>query len=139
LDILKQQLINRDKEVDQLKLQLKNLKRSRSSEVSANTRKQFSVNTNTSKTDSASTDMNSSSSSSSSAESSSTNTSNNNEEMSSETRKPRSMSFDASETLSKQVEIANDEIKLLRNKISRLEDDLLFVTQVCKFYLIYLF
>jgi len=134
LDILKQQLINRDKEVDQLKLQLKNLKRSRSSEVSANTRKQFSVNTNTSKTDSASTDMNSSSSTSS-AESSSTNTSNNNEEMSSETRKPRSMSFDASETLSKQVEIANDEIKLLRNKISRLEDDLLFVTQVCKFYL----
>ncbi len=134
MDILKQQLTNRDKEVDQLKLQLKNLKRSRSSEVSANNRKQFSVNTNTSKSDSASTyssDMNSSSpSSSSSADTSSTSTSNSNQEVSSETRKQRSMSFDASETLSKQVDIANDEIKLLRNKISRLEDDLLFVSQV---------
>ena len=48
-------------------------------------------------------------------------------------RKQRSMSVDTSETLSRQVEIANDEVRLLRNKIARLEDDLLIVTQVIYF------
>jgi hypothetical protein len=47
-------------------------------------------------------------------------------------RSRRSMSVDGSDTLMRQYEIANDELKLLRNKIARLEDDLLSVTQVKK-------
>ena len=44
-------------------------------------------------------------------------------------RKQRSMSVDTSETLARQVEISADEIRLLRNKVNRLEDDLLMMTQ----------
>jgi hypothetical protein len=40
------------------------------------------------------------------------------------------------ETLARKIEIGNDEVKLLRNKIARLEDDLQVVTQVYLFHLL---
>lgn len=47
-------------------------------------------------------------------------------------RSKRSLSAETinTETLARQIEIGNDEVKLLRNKIARLEDDLQVVTQV---------
>jgi hypothetical protein len=94
---LKQTLIKRDKEIDQLRLQLKNLKRSRSSESSEQRLSRINDNGNNG---------------------------------SNEQKKQRSHSADTSETLARQIDIAHDEIRLLKNKITRLEDDLLFVTQV---------
>ena len=95
---LKQTVTKRDKEIDQLRLQLKNLKRSRSSESNEQRLSR----------------------------------SNDNGINSNEQRKQRSHSADTSETLARQMDIAHDEIRLLKNKITRLEDDLLFVTQVNK-------
>jgi hypothetical protein len=47
-------------------------------------------------------------------------------------RNKRASSAEAvtTETLARKIEIGNDEVKLLRNKIARLEDDLQVVTQV---------
>lgn len=164
IDILKQQLVNKDKELDQLKLQLKNLKRSKSSESAyERNRRQLTFNnsvlngrsgSNSSINTSSSSQANSAlpSSSSSSTNSGNTVTGSNsipevpetgettaqasltetkpNSDESIMDRKQRSMSVDTSETLSRQIEIANDEIRLLRNKLARVEDDLLVVTQV---------
>ena len=98
IKILKQSMAAKDKENDQLRLQLKNLKRSRSSEsrTQSNEQHQSRINDNGG----------------------------------GDHRKQRSFSADTSETLARQIDIAHDEIRLLKNKITRLEDDLLFVTQV---------
>lgn len=108
--LMKQELTGKDKEIDQLKIQLKNLKRSRSSE--AHTEQRYSRLSN--------------------MENKNNNNSNNNDNNNKEDqqRKHRSLSADTSDTLSRQVDIAQDEIRLLKNKINRLEDDLLIVTQV---------
>jgi hypothetical protein len=100
LNMLKQQSISKDKEMDQMRLQLKNLKRSRSKENNYHDRNKTN--------DSESKD----------------NDNNNSTE-----RKSRSGSVE-SDTLNRQVEIGKDEISLLKNKIMRLEDDLSAVTQV---------
>jgi hypothetical protein len=100
LNMLKQQSISKDKEMDQMRLQLKNLKRSRSKENNYHDRNKTN--------DSESKD----------------NDNNNSTE-----RKSRSGSVE-SDTLNRQVEIGKDEIRLLKNKIMRLEDDLSAVTQV---------
>ena len=54
-------------------------------------------------------------------------------------RSKRSLSAETinTETLARQIEIGNDEVKLLRNKIARLEDDLQVVTQVNCYKLIF--
>ena len=106
ITILKQGLVNKDKENDQLRLQLKNLKRSRSSEsrmLSSEQRLSRASNTDVNEKNAQNVDH----------------------------RKQRSFSADTSETLARQIDIAHDEIRLLKNKVTRLEDDLLFVTQVC--------
>lgn len=101
LNLIKQQSASKDREMDSMRLQLKNLKRSKSQD-SSNDRNNRNNNTSNDST---------------------------NEETSD--RKSRSMSVDnSSETLSRQVEIGKDELRLLKNKIMRLEDDLAAVTQV---------
>lgn len=102
LNMLKQQSISKDKEMDQMRLQLKNLKRSRSKENNYHDRNKTN--------DSESKD-------------------NDNNNNNSTERKSRSGSVE-SDTLNRQVEIGKDEIRLLKNKIMRLEDDLSAVTQV---------
>lgn len=102
ISLLKQQSASKDKEMDSMRLQLKNLKRSRSRE---NERIYSSKNT--------SSDIDSSDEA--------------------ERRQQRSGSAENSNsetTLSRQVEIGKDEIRLLKNKIMRLEDDLFAMTQV---------
>jgi hypothetical protein len=96
INLLKQETNAKDKILEQFKLQLKNLKRSRSLEPT-DRQKRNSL-----------------------AESG---------------RQQRSASVDPAQALNRQVDIAYDEIRLLKNKISRLEDDLLFVTQVCFRYI----
>ncbi len=89
---LKQENAAKDKILDQVKLQLKNLKRSRSLESSDRQKR--------------------------------------NADNAAAARQQRSASVDPAQALNRQVDIAYDEIRLLKNKISRLEDDLQFVTQV---------
>jgi hypothetical protein len=108
LNMLKQQSISKDKEMDQMRLQLKNLKRSRSKENNYHDRNKTN--------DSESKDNDN-------------NNNNNNNNNNSTERKSRSGSVE-SDTLNRQVEIGKDEIRLLKNKIMRLEDDLSAVTQV---------
>ena len=110
IHMLKQQSAGKDKEMDQMRLQLKNLKRSKSQEPYD---KPASKTNNTSNA-----------------------TSSDNDTESKDTdRKSRSGSVENSETLIRQVDIGKDENRLLRNKIMRLEDDLLAMTQVTLFCL----
>lgn len=109
IDILKLQLVNKEKEMDQMKIQLKNLKRSRSTDSGYERGRQSMLNNSllTNKaTSNTSLDMTGS------------------VVQSVETGK---------EDHSGQLQISNDEIKLLKNKIARLEDDLVFATQVIFF------
>lgn len=125
IDLLKSQLVGKDKDLDQMRIQLKNLKRSKSSDSSYDRNRRF---TNSSAKPNDSVNNNEEKS----GEKQDPNKTSNTEESNAD-RKQRSMSVDTSETLSRQVEIANDEVRLLRNKIARLEDDLLIVTQVIYF------
>jgi hypothetical protein len=134
LEIVKHQLLAKDKEMDQLKIQLKNLKRSRSSESNM-ARRQLNAapeeatgkEIDPALDKIASLIINSTSSKY---------TKDDNLELvkTDETalRAKRAQSVDSSENSKKQIEMAQDEIKLLRNKIQRLEDDLALVTQVRK-------
>lgn len=118
ITMLKQQIAEKDREINTLKLQLKNLKRSRSTESSSDRNKSRVSNENKE-------DANASSSESEEKKLA--------EKTADEIlleRNRRSMSVDGSDTLMRQYEIAKDELKLLRNKIARLEDDLISVTQV---------
>lgn len=102
ITLLKQQSASKDKEMDQMRVQLKNLKRSRSQE---NERTSYKNTTS---------DMDSGDEA--------------------ERRQKRSGSAEntavSTDTLNRQVEIGKDEIRLLKNKIMRLEDDLFAMTQV---------
>lgn len=151
IDLLKQQLLGRDKELEQYKIQLKNLKRSRSSDSGyERNKRQLTLNnsiltgksnsnssietvmsaTNPAAAAAAAVISNSSSSSSSTSSSSSSAPTSATITAGSGSSKTTNGSGDSSDTSGRQLDIANDEIKLLRNKIARLEDDLLFVTQV---------
>jgi hypothetical protein len=136
LDIVRHQLITKDKELDQFKIQLKNLKRSRSSEGGGQyARRQLAEqsdrehnqqqqqNHNDSGLDKiASLIINSTSGKYSAHDDTAEGEAQ---------RAKRAMSVDSSaDNSKKQWEMAKDEIKLLRNKIQRLEDDLSIVTQV---------
>ena len=128
--MLKHQIVDKDKEMNILKLQLKNLKRSHSSDSSYDRNRGNTANgRDTSKTSEDSVG-NSTPTVASSGESTDATKCGNKSDESGLERKQRSMSVDTSETLTRQYEIVNDELKLLRNKIARLEDDLLQVTQV---------
>lgn len=128
IDIIKHQLINKDKELDQLKIQLKNLKRSRSSDSGyERNRRQLTLNNSI---------LNGKSNSNTSIDTSGAiiiHSSNNNNNMPNEPG-PRDdkkhRGSESSDGLTIQLQMANDEIRLLRNKIARLEDDLVFATQV---------
>ncbi|RNA11089.1 SOGA2, partial [Brachionus plicatilis] len=103
IDILKIQLVNKEKEMDQMKIQLRNLKRSRSSDSGYERGRQSMLNNSllgNKATSNMSLDMTGSLAHSTEQEQS-----------------PGKM------------QVANDEIKLLKNKIARLEDDLVFTTQ----------
>ena len=139
-DILKNQLNSKDRELDQLKIQLKNLKRSKSSEPATRKKtmssskyfrqlisihfqiknKIFFLNKLDNRFDMPAIDDEDESQESS------------NRSNSADQRSKRSLSAETinTETLARQIEIGNDEVKLLRNKIARLEDDLQVVTQV---------
>ena len=139
LDVHKNQLISKDKELEQFKIQLKNLKRSRSSEGGGYARRQLNLSSGIASTpenkavDDAKTNtdpaldkianliIHSSSSKYNEEEALSSSESN---------RSKRASSVDSVENSMKQAEMAKDEIKLLRNKIARLEDDLMIATQV---------
>ena len=109
IDILKIQLMNKEKEMEQMKIQLKNLKRSRSSDSGYDrNRRQLTLNN---------TVLNGKANSNTSLDTTGTSIIVN------------SSNLNSDEQFT-QVQISNDEIKLLKNKISRLEDDLVFVTQV---------
>ena len=117
---LKQLLANKDKDIESMRLQLKNLKRSRSQDKSYDKRQNMTyINSNQSGGDS-------------STEIIVCNVSNLTQSIEGDSadKKVRTSAMDSSETFARQAEIANDEIKLFKNKISRLEDDLLYVTQV---------
>ncbi len=103
--MLKQQLSYKDKEMDSMRLQLKNLRRGRSHDRDFS--KRVSNNNNNSVENSSGSD-----------------------ESSDSDRKVRSSSVELSDTLTRQAEINSDEVRLLRNKISRLQDDLAYVSQV---------
>lgn len=118
IGMLKQQIGEKDREINTFKLQLKNLKRSRSTESNYERNKIRTVNENKEESSVGSSETE-------------------NKKMAEKTadeilleRNRRSMSVDGSDTLMRQYEIAKDELKLLRNKIARLEDDLISVTQV---------
>ena len=124
-------------------MQLKNLKRSRSSEGGSYDRSRRQITFNNSNTNGLPESNNQTESTNNSNQNHtekpinhktvSTSSSNDeDEDLDKMNRKVRSVSADNSGTLTRQVEIANDEVKLLKNKISRLEDDLLIVTQVIK-------
>jgi hypothetical protein len=146
---------NKDKELEQYRIQLKNLKRSRSSDTyERNNRRQVVENSNavlTGKSNSStSIEQSSSSSGNNTSSSSSSNSSSDtvpativegdvaHHNVVVEKKKEGKMSASSDSnlpqpsdmTLSRQLDCANDEIKLLRNKIARLEDDLLSATQV---------
>jgi hypothetical protein len=133
LDIVKHQLIAKDKEMDQFKIQLKNLKRSRSSE-SGYARRQLNAPPQGEHVekdadpalDKIASLIISSSSSKYTKEDSGELAKGSDEAA----RAKRAQSVDSSENSKKQIDMAKDEIKLLRNKIQRLEDDLAIVTQV---------
>ena len=119
--MLKQQIGDKDKEMNTLKLQLKNLKRSRSTDSSYDRNRTKSENKETiAKSDQEDC--------SNETPTDKTQALDKNAEETERNR--RSMSVDTSDTLTRQYDIAKDELKLLRNKIARLEDDLLQVTQV---------
>lgn len=101
IDILKIQLVNKEKEMDQMKIQLKNLKRSRSTD-SGYERGRKSNNYPLGNKATSNTSL----------------------------ETTGSMVEPTKENNSEQIQVANDEIKLLKNKIARLEDDLLFASQV---------
>ena len=100
--MLKQQISYKDKEMDSMRLQLKNLKRGRSHDRDFGKRVSNNSVENSSGSD----------------------------ESSDADRKVRSSSVELSDTLTRQAEINSDEVRLLRNKISRLQDDLVYVSQV---------
>jgi len=100
--MLKQQLSYKDKEMDSMRLQLKNLKRGRSHDRDLTKRLSNNSVENSSGSD----------------------------ESSDSDRKVRSSSVELNDTLTRQAEINSDEVRLLRNKISRLQDDLAYVSQV---------
>ena len=148
IELLKQQLNIKDKELDQFRIQLKNLKRSRSNESSLSSRRQLTL-TNIAQLSELDSDLllddNKNSNSNSSQltalekiENLIIYSTNNNSKLSSVTsenvnqqeRNKRAASVDSTNNSAKQLEITKDEIRLLRNKISRLEDDLMIVTQV---------
>ncbi len=114
IHMLKQQSAGKDKEMDQMRLQLKNLKRSKSQEPTSYDKSASKPNSTSNAT---SSDNESSDSENKDAD-----------------RKSRSGSVENSETLIRQVDIGKDENRLLRNKIMRLEDDLLAMTQVILFF-----
>lgn len=156
LELHKQQLTGKDKELEQYRIQLKNLKRSRSIESgfnssASNARRQLNLTNNTNGS------VNGSSDSSEGKKSDSDNsldkianmiiyssdskyTQDDNmalarlAEAEEKARKQRAQSVDSAENSKKQVEMAQDEVRLLRNKIQRLEDDLLIATQVRVFF-----
>lgn len=99
--MLKQQMSYKDREMDSMRLQLKNLKRSKSSDRDF---KRQIVYTNSQNPDIA--------------------------EEGSQSSEKNKTPVEISDTLTRQAEINHDEVRLLKNKISRLEDDLLYVTQV---------
>lgn len=103
IDILKIQLVNKEKEMDQMKIQLKNLKRSRSTDCGYERGRKSTSNNHT---------LGNKATSNTSLETTG------------------SITEPAKENNSEQIQVANDEIKLLKNKIARLEDDLIFVSQV---------
>lgn len=100
IGILKHQITSKDREMDSMRLQLKNLKRGRSTDRDYGRRHVTSYNDHADDEDNTE-------------------------------RKVRSSSVELTDTISRQNEINNDEVKLLKNKIARLEDDLSYVTQVC--------
>lgn len=114
---LRQELHAKDKELDQMKVQLKNLKRSRSSDFESRPSRSNSSPSSVSCSNSSGSTMNL------------TTVGENGEESSSKEQKARrrSASADNTEALIRRIDLANDEIKLLKNKILRLEDDLSFV------------
>jgi hypothetical protein len=103
--MLKQQISYKDREMDTMRLQLKNLKRSKSSD--RDFKRQIAY----------------------------TNSQSDIAEENNESPEKNKAIFEISDTLTRQAEINHDEVRLLKNKISRLEDDLLYVTQVFKKYL----
>ena len=108
IGILKHQITAKDREMDSMRLQLKNLKRGRSIDRDFG-RRHISFNSNND------------------------NNNNGDDENDSE-RKVRSSSVELTDTITRQNEINNDEVRLLKNKIARLEDDLSYVTQVWQFF-----
>jgi len=127
--MLKQQIAEKDREINTLKLQLKNLKRSRSTESGYDRNRSRTSNENKEETVNNNNNNNTNVAPSESDDKKAA------EKAADDAlieRSRRSMSVDGSDTLMRQYEIANDELKLLRNKIARLEDDLLSVTQVKK-------
>ena len=91
----------KDREMDSMRLQLKNLKRSKSSDRDF---KRQIVYINSQNPDIT--------------------------EEGNESSEKNKTPVEISDTLTRQAEINHDEVRLLKNKISRLEDDLLYVTQV---------
>jgi hypothetical protein len=151
IDILKQQLNAKDKDLEQYRIQLKNLKRSRSNESSQLARHVLQLNSNNNNNNNNQENNNNSSekfdniviySSNSkytkddnveigNKSGTDANSSGKGDEQSNSVRNKRAQSVDSSsDNQSKQIEMAKDEIKLLRNKIARLEDDLSHTTQV---------
>ena len=118
IGMLKQQIAEKDREINTFKLQLKNLKRSRSTESNYERNKIRTINENKEESSTGSSETEDKKMAEKTAD-----------EILLE-RNRRSMSVDGSDTLMRQYEIAKDELKLLRNKIARLEDDLISVTQV---------
>ncbi|CAF0782220.1 unnamed protein product [Brachionus calyciflorus] len=115
IDILKIQLMNKEKEMEQIKIQLKNLKRSRSSDSGYDrNRRQLTPSNNGLLNGKANSNMSLDTSGNLIINSNTNNS---------------DLSRDSSSCTITQIQMANDEIKLLKNKIARLEDDLMFVTQ----------
>lgn len=141
IDLVKQQVLSKDKELEQYRIQLKNLKRSRSTDSSSSSQRR-AQQASTSTSDPNNSILTGKSSSSSSIEKVSIHQGDTEIEITKKTSTTTKMSLSSDNltasggqqqsdaTLSRQLEGANDEIRLLRNKIARLEDDLSTVTQV---------
>ena len=121
IDVLKQQLAAKDRELDQMRIQLKNLKRSRSLSEPGYHRATVPPPSRFDNGDSGAGDISAALAIDKPASSAPLSAS-----------APTSSS---SSTTTSSAEAFNDEMRLLRNKIARLEDDLHIVTHVsaCEF------
>jgi chromosome segregation ATPase len=137
ISLFKQQIMNKDKELEQLKIQLKNLKRSRSTDNMANRQQQQQqqrqstttfTNTNMKNLPPLPSNKFTSNDDSSKKETIRIESKTTDDlKLTTTDRKLRSSSVESS---GRQIDIVNDEMRLLKNKIARLEDDLSTVTTV---------